>query len=149
MLWGFGLLFVTVSLSTVVWLKIVFTRYETTKALPVEYGTVAACSVLSGLLFYREFDYMSAGNLALSLVGLFTVIAGVGVSIRTNLVCGGGAGGRTAQVAPSPPAKPMKRVADEFESAAPSPSASPEAAAKLGKERSPSPQHASKYSTGA
>jgi hypothetical protein len=35
-LWSFGTLFVAVSLSTVLWLKIVFTRYETTTALPVE-----------------------------------------------------------------------------------------------------------------
>ena len=40
-LWFFTVLFVTVSLSTVVWLKIVFTRYETTTALPVECTRIA------------------------------------------------------------------------------------------------------------
>ena len=100
------MLFVAVSLSTVLWLKIVFTRYETTTALPVEYGDVNACSVLSGLLFYREFQFMSAGQLTASLGGLVVVIIGVGVSIRADLRCcskGGGGGGSTAKVAPEPP----------------------------------------------
>ena len=36
------------------WMPIVFRRFETTVALPVEYGAVNAGSVLSGLLFYQE-----------------------------------------------------------------------------------------------
>ena len=99
-LWICALLFVAVSLSTVLWLKIVFTRYETTTALPVEYGTVNACSVLSGLLFYREYNYMSAGQIVASLVGLVIVISGVGVSIRARLACG-----------KAPPAPPQAKTA--------------------------------------
>ena len=50
-------------------------------------GTVNACSVLSGLLFYREYQYMNAGQIVASLCGLIVVISGVAVSIRSNLSC--------------------------------------------------------------
>ena len=100
-LWSFAVLFVTVSLSTVFWLKIVFTRYETTTALPVEYGTVNACSVLSGLLFYRETRFMSGVQIAAALCGLGIVIAGVAITIRSRLPCAPAATA-TAKVAPSP-----------------------------------------------
>ena len=49
--------------------------------------TVNACSVLSGLLFYREYQYMNAGQIVASLCGLIVVISGVAVSIRSNLSC--------------------------------------------------------------
>jgi hypothetical protein len=90
-LWSFSALFVLVSASTVVWLKIVFTRYETTTALPIEYGTVNACSALSGLLFFREFQFMMPAQLAACLIGIVIVLLGVAVSVRTRLGCGGGA----------------------------------------------------------
>jgi hypothetical protein len=35
-------------------------RYETTVALPIEYGTCTAADVISGLLFYREYKHMSS-----------------------------------------------------------------------------------------
>jgi len=40
--------------ATVGWLRVVFKRYETTVALPVEYGAAAAGDVVSGLVFYQE-----------------------------------------------------------------------------------------------
>eukprot|EP00966_Prymnesium_polylepis_P099045 2293853-Prymnesium_polylepis.1 len=39
--------------ATVGWLRVVFKRYETTVALPVEYGAAAAGDVVSGLVFYQ------------------------------------------------------------------------------------------------
>lgn len=44
----------TASIATSFWLVVVFRRYETTVALPIEYGTTTALDVLSGLVFYRE-----------------------------------------------------------------------------------------------
>lgn len=89
--WLFTVLFIGASLSTVIWLKIVFTRYETTTALPIEYGTVCACSVLSGLLFYDEIKYMHGWQVVLCIVAVFVVLSGVAVSVRTRLGCGAAA----------------------------------------------------------
>ena len=89
--WLFTVLFIGASLSTVIWLKIVFTRYETTTALPIEYGTVCACSVLSGLLFYDEIKSMHGWQVVLCIVAVFVVLSGVAVSVRTRLGCGAAA----------------------------------------------------------
>jgi hypothetical protein len=50
-------------------------------------GTVNVCSVLSGLLFYRETRYMTPVQVVVTLIGLFVVLAGVVVSIRSRLPC--------------------------------------------------------------
>ena len=39
---------------TIIWLKIVYARYETTTGLPVEYGTVHVSSVLGGIICTRR-----------------------------------------------------------------------------------------------
>ena len=85
--WLFTVLFIGASLSTVIWLKIVFTRYETTTALPIEYGTVCACSVITGLLFYNEVQYMHTWQVGLCILAVFVVLSGVAVSVRTRLCC--------------------------------------------------------------
>jgi len=72
---------------TVIWLKIVYTRYETTEALPIEYGTVHACSVLAGYVFYKERDYMDGRQKIFSFIGLALVIGGVALSSRKSLPC--------------------------------------------------------------
>jgi len=70
-------LWVSASVATVWWLKIVFERYETTKALPIEYGTVNACSVCSGLIFYGERRTMEGWQVVLMFVGLFFILVGI------------------------------------------------------------------------
>ena len=50
---SFATVFCAVGVLTVLWLKIVYTRFETTTGLPIEYGTVHACSVLGGIIFYQ------------------------------------------------------------------------------------------------
>ena len=61
---------------------------ETTVALPIEYGTVCACSVLSGLLFYDEVQYMTGWQVGLCILAVFIVLSGVAVSVRTRIGCG-------------------------------------------------------------
>ena len=41
------------SIATVWWLRVVFRRYETTVALPVEYGAAALADVVTGMVFYK------------------------------------------------------------------------------------------------
>jgi hypothetical protein len=53
--------------------------YETTRALPVEYGAVNTASAFSGLVFYREHRGMSGLQLGLTLAGVATILCGIGV----------------------------------------------------------------------
>jgi hypothetical protein len=73
--------------STMPWIKIVFTRYEVTRALPIEYGTLNTCVVLSGVIFYREHVYMEGYQLACCFAGLVVVLVGVGMSAMESLPC--------------------------------------------------------------
>lgn len=72
-------IWIVTALATVWWLRVVFARYETTIALPIEYGTVNACSVCSGLIFYGEQEYMEGWQLALNVAGLLIILVGIGV----------------------------------------------------------------------
>lgn len=65
------------SIATLWWLRRVFTRYESTKALPVEYGTVNIVSVCSGLVFFREGDSLTKFQLVLVIVGVVVIVLGV------------------------------------------------------------------------
>merc|ERR1711871_802753 len=60
--WAFIVLFSSIGVLTVLWLRIVYTRYETTRGLPIEYGTVHIGSVLGGLFLYQETTYMNGGD---------------------------------------------------------------------------------------
>jgi hypothetical protein len=42
---------------TLMWLHKVYSHFETTDCLPIEYGVVTSFSVLGGLCFYREYEY--------------------------------------------------------------------------------------------
>ena len=85
--WMLLLVFCFVGVLTVVWLKIVYTRFETTTGLPIEYGTVHCCSVLGGLYFYEEADYMLTGQFTLCFGGLAFVVMGVAISACKELPC--------------------------------------------------------------
>merc|ERR1719401_2659530 len=69
--------FVTGFASAFWFMRVVFRRYETTLALPVEYGTLNAASVLTGLLFYQEHTYMSNWQLAAVIVGSAIILGGI------------------------------------------------------------------------
>ena len=86
-------------LGTMVWLKIVFTRHEVTRALPIEYGMLNTVAVLAGVVFYREYEYMEEWQLAACFSGLSIVLVGVGISAMTSLPC---CPSRMTSVAPSP-----------------------------------------------
>jgi len=84
-LYMFTVVWIAASVATVWWLRVVFSRYETTLALPVEYGTVNLCSVCSGLIFYGESRFMSSWQLMLNIAGLATVL--VGISVGRLITC--------------------------------------------------------------
>ena len=71
--------------ATVLWLKIVYTRYETTTAMPVEYGTLHLGVLLGGIIFYQEHRIMEAWQFVSASVGLTVVLIGVYISSRTSL----------------------------------------------------------------
>ena len=51
-----------------------------TAALPIEYGTVQACSYLAGVLFFQEYKVMAIWQLVVGFSGLAIIMVGVGVS---------------------------------------------------------------------
>ena len=57
------------AIATGYWLKVVFSRYETTIALPIEYSMLNICAVGGGLIFYNEVVYMNEWQLPLVLAG--------------------------------------------------------------------------------
>ena len=69
------------SLITGFWLIVVFRRYQTTLALPIEYGVVTALDVISGLVFYNEHRAMAGWQLALVASGCVLCILGVVVGL--------------------------------------------------------------------
>jgi len=77
-------IWIATSLATVVYMKVVFERFETTLALPVEYGTVSAASQLSGLLFYRETLWMDTWQKVVILTGVVVIVVGVSVGRITK-----------------------------------------------------------------
>ena len=54
-------------------------------ALPIEYGALNVCSVMAGLLFYDEAQYMSRWQLGLVLGGTGIVMLGIAMSLRSTL----------------------------------------------------------------
>jgi len=85
--WFFLILWISASVATAWWLKVVFARYETTAALPIEYGMVNLASVCSGLIFYSEADYMETWQVILSLIGLLIILTGIQCSRLSALPC--------------------------------------------------------------
>ena len=87
---------------TSVWLAVVYRRYETTIALPIEYGALNVCSVAAGLLFYDEGRFMKRWQLALVLSGTATVVLGIGVSLQATRQPHRENGGASSGRPPSP-----------------------------------------------
>jgi len=58
---------------------IVYKRYEVSIALPIEYGSLNMCTVLSGLLFYEEHVYMQTWQLTMQIVGAALILLGIGI----------------------------------------------------------------------
>jgi len=87
-LYFFLVLWISSSVATAWWLKVVFARYETTSALPVEYGMVNLVSVCSGLIFYNESKYMEAWQLLCSISGVALVLLGIQCSTLKALPFG-------------------------------------------------------------
>jgi len=82
----FMVVWVVASIATLWWLRRVFARYESTRALPVEYGAVNIVSVCSGLLFFRESDSMARWQVGLVVTGVAVIACGIGIgrmSFRT------------------------------------------------------------------
>ena len=48
--------------------------YETTTALPIEYGILHVCSVLTGCIFFQEYWAMDARQIAFAFIGLIIVM---------------------------------------------------------------------------
>ena len=76
---------VVTALATVWWLRVVFKRYETTFALPIEYGTVNVAMVGSGLVLFQEHKYMETWQIAAMLVGSLVVCVGIQLLHRPAL----------------------------------------------------------------
>ena len=66
-------------LATLLWLHVVFKRYETTLALLIEYGAVQVCAVCSGLIFYREAQTMAGWQLGLCVSGCVVILLGIAI----------------------------------------------------------------------
>ena len=73
------------ALATVWWLRVVFKRYETTLALPIEYGTVNVVMVASGLVLYQEYKYMDTWQIAVMITGSAIVCVGIQLIHRDSL----------------------------------------------------------------
>ena len=77
------------AIATGYWLKVVFARYQTTLALPIEYSMLNICAVGGGLLFYNEVVYMNQWQLPLVLAGCGVMTLGgfmiVAVGLREEL----------------------------------------------------------------
>jgi len=78
-MWVFMLVWIGASVATLWWLRRVFTRYETTRALPVEYGAVNAVSACSGLVFYSESSSMKPWQLTTMCAGVAAILAGIAI----------------------------------------------------------------------
>ncbi|KOO30091.1 hypothetical protein Ctob_004217 [Chrysochromulina tobinii] len=100
------------AIATGYWLKVVFARYQTTLALPIEYSMLNICAVGGGLLFYHEVVYMNHWQLPLVLAGCGVMTLGgfmiVAVGLREELRPKRGA--RVGSSLTTPPAMTRKEA---------------------------------------
>ena len=65
--------------GSVLWMAVVYQRYEVSVALPIEYGSLNAFSVILGLLFYDEYNFMTTPQLVGQIIGCALIFGGIGV----------------------------------------------------------------------
>ena len=65
--------------GSLVLMPIIYRRYEVSTALPIEYGAVNAGTVMVGLLFYDEHQFMRPWQVALQILGCVVILAGLGI----------------------------------------------------------------------
>ncbi|KOO33156.1 hypothetical protein Ctob_011319 [Chrysochromulina tobinii] len=82
LLMGLG---IPAAVSTAYWLKVVFARYQTTLAIPIEYSTLNFFSVVGGLLFFQEAEYMEPWQLEFVLIGCSVMTVGGFVLVAVGL----------------------------------------------------------------
>uniref|UniRef100_A0A7S0NRN9 Magnesium transporter n=1 Tax=Calcidiscus leptoporus TaxID=127549 RepID=A0A7S0NRN9_9EUKA len=73
------------SLVAIVGQRMVYKRFELSRALPIEYGTVTSAGICSGLVFYRETDYMDGQSVAFTITGLLFILVSIGVTMLRQL----------------------------------------------------------------
>jgi len=61
------------------WLRKVYSKFETSDCLPVEYGVVTSLSVCSGLVFFREFQCIATLNIVVMGCCMVGVIVGISI----------------------------------------------------------------------
>lgn len=70
-------LWILSSAGTVIWLRIVFKRFSSTTALPIEYGAASAADVLSGIIFFQEYKYYELWRYPLIIGGVVLCLLGI------------------------------------------------------------------------
>jgi hypothetical protein len=101
-------------------------RYETTRALPVEYGAVNAVSACSGLVFYREHTFMKPWQLTTMCAGVAAILVGIAIGNSapledTRYSAAGSEGGQSKKLELSAIAPVAKKAAGGSEKAKGSP----------------------------
>lgn len=73
--------------SALWWYRKVLRRYETTVALPIEYGALNAASACTGLLFFNERLSLSSWQLACNVGGVATILVGIALGMVELHAC--------------------------------------------------------------
>ena len=82
MIWVAVVLWVLSAFASVFWwMRKVYSRYEVTVALPIEYGALNAANVCTGLLFFSEHRMMDDWQLALVVIGCVIILCGIGIGM--------------------------------------------------------------------
>lgn len=103
------------SIATALWLRVVYQRYEVTRALPVEYGATAVADVASGLIFFQEYKYFDAWRYPLIIGGMVLTVIGIAVGRGLNCRLSTGAN-RLEMRSPTSPQRQQSPGASPFSS---------------------------------
>jgi len=67
------------------WMRVVYQRYEVTRALPIEYGACAVADFASGLIFFDEVSYMKRWGVAVSITGMVIIVGGIALTLMKRV----------------------------------------------------------------